>query len=189
MREGDVLILTKPIGTGTIFAADMRMEAKADWVANAIHWMKISNRIAALCLAEHKATSCTDVTGFGLLGHLVEMVDASGVNATVNLDAIPIIDGALECIQLGIFSSLQPSNLRLKRAIKNESEALGHPSYPLLFDPQTAGGLLASIPAENAEACLKELKSLGLSDAASLGKVTPKRHEQTGAAGSITCFC
>ena len=94
------------------------------------------------------------MTGFGLLGHLVEMAKASNARVAVRLGAVPLLPGALECVQRGIFSSLQPANLRLKRAVANETAALRHPAYPLLFDPQTAGGLLSTVPADSADACV-----------------------------------
>ena len=76
--------------------------------------------------------------------------------------ALPLLDGAAETAAAGILSSLQPANVRLRRALRNQAEALRHPSYPLLFDPQTAGGLLASVPADSAEACIAALRSRGL---------------------------
>jgi len=165
------LILTKAVGTGTLFAAEMRMKAHAPWITTAIESMVLSNRKAALCLQQHGASACTDVTGFGLLGHLVEMAKASHVAADLDLDAIPLLPGALECTQGGVFSSLQPANLRLKRGITNEAESLHHASYPLIFDPQTAGGLLASVPASKADACIKELVAMGYPKSCIVGTV------------------
>ena len=164
--SGQALLLTKPIGTGALFAAHMRRAAAGPDVASALKGMLTSNDAAAKCLLRHGATSCTDVTGFGLLGHLVEMAKASNARVAVRLDAVPLLPGALECVQRGIFSSLQPANLRLKRAVSNEAAALSHPAYPLLFDPQTAGGLLASVPAAQAQACVAELRRLGYEAAA-----------------------
>jgi selenide,water dikinase len=173
MRPGDRLILTKPLGTGTLLAADMRHHARGRWVDAAIATMLVSNRAAAACLMRHGARACTDVTGFGLLGHLVEMTRPSEVDATLSLGALPLLDGALECIARGIMSSLQPENLRLRRAIRDLEAAAKSPIYPLLFDPQTAGGLLASVPGERAEACLAELRTLGYGRAALIGTVEP----------------
>ena len=173
MRPGDRLILTKPLGTGTLFAADMRGKAKARWIEAALASMLQSNRQAAECLHAHDATACTDVTGFGLLGHLVEMVRASGVDVALDLEALPLLQGAVETIHMGIFSSLQPQNLRLRRAVREVERAAADERYALLFDPQTAGGLLASIPDARAEACLTRLKSLGYADAAIIGAVAP----------------
>jgi selenide,water dikinase len=172
MRTGDVLILTKALGTGTLFAADMRLKARGRWIDAALQSMLLSNQAAGICLHKHGATACTDVTGFGLLGHLVEMTRASEKTVELDLDALPILDGALKMIETGIFSSLQEQNVRLRRAIKGADKLREHPHYPLLFDPQTSGGLLAAIPAENADACLTELKTLAYPVSVVIGRVT-----------------
>lgn len=172
MRPGDRLILTKPLGTGALFAADMRLKAKGRWIDAAIASMQQSNAVAAATLRRHGATACTDVTGFGLVGHLVEMLRASGVDAFVDLSAVPLLDGALPVVEQGIFSTLQPENLRLRRAVQGEDARL--PAYPLLFDPQTAGGLLGSLPADRAEACLSELRAAGYAGAAIVGSVVAR---------------
>lgn len=177
MRVGDRLILTKPLGTGTLFAADMRLKAKGRWIDAALISMVQSNRAAAACVYRHGATACTDVTGFGLLGHLVEMTKPSGVDVDLDLDALPLLEGALETIRIGIFSSLQPQNLRLRRAIRNAEAFNGDDRFPLLFDPQTAGGLLASIPGAQADACLAELRELGYGRTALIGTVKPQGNQ------------
>ena len=174
MRQGNRLVLTKAIGTGALFAADMRLAAKGRWIENATSSMLQSNLAAAACLHEHGATACTDVTGFGLLGHLVEMTKASGVDVRLRLDNIPLLDGALETVSRGIFSTLQPQNLRLRRAISNLEEAAGDPRYPLIFDPQTSGGLLASLPARRADRCVDKLRELGYPLSAIVAEVSPK---------------
>ncbi len=171
MQDGDVLVLTKPLGTGTLFAADMQHKAKGRWIEDAIKSMIQSNRRAAECLYAQGATACTDVTGFGLLGHLVEMIKPSGVDVEIDLATLPLIDGARETVAMGILSSLQPANLRLRRAIANMEEAVTSPLYPLVFDPQTSGGLLASLPAQNSDACLRELINLGYAQATIVGRV------------------
>ena len=171
LTVGDVLIVTKPIGTGTLLAADMRGKARGRWVSTAIQHMVKSNRIGASIVTAHGAHAATDVTGFGLLGHLVEMVRASGVDATFDLNAVPLLDGVRETLAMGIFSSLQPQNVRLRRAIRNLDAASADPLYPALFDPQTAGGLLASIPAARADACIKALQAAGYERATIIGSV------------------
>jgi selenide,water dikinase len=173
LRPGDVLILTKPIGTGTLFAADMRRCAKGRWIDAAIASMVHSNQAAAQCLRRHQAAACTDVTGFGLLGHLLEMTRASGVDATLRIAVVPLLEGAIETVAAGILSSLQPQNLRLRRAVRDLEQMAGHPRFPLLFDPQTAGGLLAGVPAHRAAACVAELRSLGYAAAADIGRIDP----------------
>jgi selenide, water dikinase len=171
MQPGDVLILTKPIGTGTLFAAHARLAAKGRWIDGALKSMVISNRLGAKCLTEFGATACTDLTGFGLLGHLVEMTRPSGVDAELNLTNLPLLDGAEECVAQGIVSSLQSANVRLRRALRNQEAMVKHPRYPLIFDPQTAGGLLASVPADRVDACIASLRGLGYVHTVAIGRI------------------
>ncbi|MCM2295172.1 selenide, water dikinase SelD [Rhodoferax sp.] len=171
MQPGDVLILTKPIGTGTLFAAHARLAAKGRWIDAALQSMVLSNRQGAQCLRDFGATACTDLTGFGLLGHLVEMTRASEVDAELVLSALPLLEGAQETVAAGIVSSLQPANVRLRRALRNQEEFVIHPRYPLLFDPQTAGGLLASVPADRAQGCVAALQAAGYSNTAIIGRI------------------
>jgi selenide,water dikinase len=171
MHAGDVLILTKPLGTGTLFAAHARMAARGRWIQAALQSMQQSSQLAAQTLRAHGATACTDVTGFGLLGHLVEMTRPSGLDAQISLLSLPLLEGALECVQQGIVSSLQNANVRLRRALRNQAEFAADPRYPLLFDPQTAGGLLASVPADQGQACLRSLHSQGYVHAVVIGQV------------------
>ena len=171
LADGDVLVLTKALGTGVLFAANMRGAAAGAHMATATASMLASNAPAAKILAAHGAKACTDVTGFGLLGHLFEVASASQVRVRVRMGAVPLLPGAAECVAKGIFSSLQPANLRLKRSVANEADALHHPTYPLLFDPQTAGGLLSAVPAASADACLAALREAGYPRAAAVGEV------------------
>ena len=174
MNAGDQILLTKAIGTGTLFAADMRHKAKGHWVAAALDSMVQSNRQGAECLFAHGATACTDVTGFGLLGHLVEMIKPSRVDVEIDLGAIPLLTGAEETVANGIFSSLQPQNLRLRRAVCNVESASKDPRYPLIFDPQTSGGLLAGVPGERVPACVEALRALGYIHTSIIGRVLPE---------------
>ena len=172
MQPGDVLLLTKSIGTGTLFAAHARYAAKGRWIDAALQSMVLSNQTGADILRTHGATACTDLTGFGLLGHLVEMTRPSGVDAELHLNALPLLDGAVACVQAGIVSSLQPANVRLRRALRNGEAFAQDPRYPLLFDPQTAGGLLASVPAAKADACVQALREAGYTHTAVIGRIT-----------------
>lgn len=175
LRPGDALVLTKPFGTGTLFAALPQGKARGRWIQNALHHMQISNRKGAAILAQHGAKACTDLTGFGLLGHLVEMTKPSGVDVQLNLTAIPLLDGAEDCVRAGVFSSLQPANVRLRRAIRNPQafvdDATLSARYALLFDPQTAGGLLASVPGDSAQRCIEALRAAGYREASIIGTV------------------
>lgn len=171
LRAGDRLILTKPLGTGTLLAAEMRGKAKGRWIDNALATMMQSNAAAAAALMAQGATACTDVTGFGLLGHLLEMTRPSGVAAALDLATLPLLEGALDTLARGILSTLEPQNRRRGAAIRNAEAHAGDPRFALLFDPQTAGGLLAGVPAARAEACLAELNRVGCTQAAIIGTV------------------
>jgi selenide,water dikinase len=171
MRSGDQLILTKPLGSGILFAADMRGKARGAWFDAALQQMLVSSRDAARCFRHFEASACTDITGFGLAGHLFEMARASNCMVEIDLQCLPLFSGAAELAQLGITSSLQPQNIRIRHSIDDHAGAAGHCAYPLLFDPQTAGGLLASISAEKTTDCLQQLHEQGYAEARVIGRV------------------
>ncbi len=170
-RAGEALVLTKPLGIGVLFAAHMRLEAKAGWIDAAIDSMLVSNQAAASILRDHGAGACTDVTGFGLAGHLLEILRAGALGARIDLAALPALPGALDCLQRGLASSLQAANRRALSDIANAAEVSEHERLALLFDPQTSGGLLASVPAENAAGCVEALRAAGYLHAARIGQV------------------
>jgi selenide,water dikinase len=179
MRPGDQLILTKPLGTGTLFAAEMRGAAKGRWIEHAIQSMLVSNRAAGQIVQRHGATACTDVTGFGLVGHALEMAQASKVALEIKTSELPLLDGATECVKAGIMSTLYPDNLRSQRAISNLDSAARLDRFPLLFDPQTAGGLLVSVPSDRANQCLTDLHQNRYPRAAIIGCVSPRATGET----------
>lgn len=173
MQSGEVLILTKPLGTGTLFAAHALGQARGRWVESALTCMAQSSQTAARTLQDFGASACTDVTGFGLLGHLLEMARASQVAVELALEALPVLDGALECLQQGITSSLHSANARQSSALAGGDALEGAAALrlALLFDPQTAGGLLASVPAAQAEACVTTLQAQGYGQCAVIARV------------------
>ena len=171
-QPGDALILTKPIGSGTILAAEMAMAQVPGFLmgeiwAACIHEMTRAQGSAAAILAPH-AHAMTDVTGFGLAGHLLEMLDASNTAATIRQDDIPLMQGAEALARAGQGSSLLPANLA---AVSWRMTAPPGPRTDLLSDPQTAGGLLAAVPADRAENLLARVKFAG-HDAAIIGQIT-----------------
>jgi selenide,water dikinase len=168
LRPGDRLILTKPLGTGVILAGAARGLVSSRLVEAAIATMVQSAAPAASCLLGYRATACTDVTGFGLLGHLSEMLRASGVDAVLDPESIPALEGALPLLARGITSSLHAENIA---ALSVLGSAAQRPEIgPLLIDPQTSGGLLAGVPAAWAASCLAQLHELGYR-AALIGRV------------------
>jgi selenide,water dikinase len=168
LRARDALILTRPLGTGILFAAAMRAKARAVSIDAALAEMRRSNRDAAEILLNHGATAMTDISGFGLVGHLGEMLAASGVDAELDLSAIPLYEGALALARAGTASTLLPENLSLAQLLRGDVDAW---SKAVLFDPQTSGGLLAGIPADRAAACVSELWSAGHAHARLVGQV------------------
>ncbi|MGY6628303.1 MAG: selenide, water dikinase SelD [Oceanicaulis sp.] len=155
-RAGDVLILTKPIGTGVILAAEMRRAARGRDVIAALDMMARPQGRAAAILAP-AARAMTDVTGFGLAGHLASLLGPEGPGAEITLDAVPLLPGALELAGAGVRSSLFEDN----QAGAGPVDAPEGAQRDLLFDPQTAGGLLAAVPAEHADAVLAALHDAG----------------------------
>lgn len=161
-QVGDALVLTKPLGSGTILAAEMAL-ARVPGVllgevwATCIAQMSVAQATASAILGP-QARAMTDVTGFGLAGHLLEMLEASGVAARVQLDDVPMLPGAVELAGAGVGSSLQPANLA---AASWRMEAPQDVRVALLTDPQTCGGLLASVPAGQAGALVARLREAG----------------------------
>jgi selenide,water dikinase len=174
LRPEDRLILTKPLGTGVILAGAARGLIPSRLVEAAIATMVQPAAAAAACLIENRATACTDVTGFGLLGHLFEMLRASGVSAVIDPDAVPALDGAPSLLGRGVTSSLHADNLAAMSALDPDGRGGDDPVIALLLDPQTAGGLLAGLPAEHAERCVSRLGEFGYR-AAVIGRVEVPR--------------
>lgn len=170
-QAGDVLILTKPLGSGTIMAAEMAMARVpglilGEAVAAALTLMSHPLGAAAAILAP-QARAMTDVTGFGLAGHLLEILQASGVGARLQGAAIPLMPGALALAEAGYGSSLAPAN---RAATIGQVTGADSALKALLYDPQTGGGLLAAVPADQAPALLSALLAAG-ETAAILGEV------------------
>ncbi|MCU0826570.1 MAG: selenide, water dikinase SelD [Tabrizicola sp.] len=170
-RPGDALILTRPIGSGTILAAEMALARPAGlmmgevWDA-CIREMSLPQGKAAAILAP-VANAMTDVTGFGLAGHLLEILDASATAATIRLTDVPLMEGALALTRAGQGSSLQPANLA---AVSWRMTATEDARATLLTDPQTCGGLLAAVPVAQAQAVLAALVAAGY-NAAIIGQI------------------
>ena len=172
-RPGDQLILTRSIGTGVILAAEMRGAADGQHVAEAYAQMLRSSGPAARILANH-AQAMTDVTGFGLAGHLMEMLEHDNLSCHVEMSRIPLLSGALELARSGIRSTIWNDNARLSRSMQIKAGD----ATDLIFDPQTAGGLLAAVRPENAIGVLEKLNRCGEA-AAVIGEVGPKDHGVT----------
>lgn len=176
LRPGDVLILTKPLGTGALLAAWMRGLCRARWYEEVIATMLVSNRRASQELARAGVTCCTDVTGFGLAGHLLELLDASQVCARLDVQSIPVLSGFVDVVARGVVSTLHAGNARSGCRIASVA-----PPPACLFDPQTSGGLLVGVSPERAADLLAALHRSGLPHAAIIGSAI----ERTGAEADI----
>ncbi len=176
LRPGDGLLLSRPIGSGVLFAAAMAGAAAPQWLDAALEQMQQSQAELVELLARHGCRACTDVTGFGLLGHLGEMVAASPdpCRVTLKAAAIPALPGALQLLKQGWASSLAPSNASAL-ALLGERVQLQGPAdaarQGLLIDPQTCGPLLAALPANQLDAALAALHKAGFAQAAVIGQV------------------
>ena len=165
-KQGDALILTKALGSGTIMAAEMAGTAKGGIVADALRLMCQPQAAASgILLGAH---AMTDVTGFGLLGHLSGICEASGTGAQLDLDRIPMMNGAELLAAAGVHSTLFRDNLVGSGPVTGP---MG-PRTDLLYDPQTAGGLLAAVGAEQAEDLVQKLRDAGYEQAAVIGHIT-----------------
>lgn len=175
LAPGDRLVLTKPLGTGVVLQADMRGLARGAWVDAACVTMLRSNGAAARAAAPLRPSAATDVTGFGLAGHLGSMLRASKVSATLDLDGLPALPGALSLLARGVRSTAHGENARARRAMLVGGAAAHRPALDLLFDPQTSGGLLLGIAAERSAALLQALHAAGDGAAAVIGEVVTPR--------------
>lgn len=168
LRPGQALLITKALGTGVLLAANMAAAVPGDQVESLFAAMQQGQAAALRILRVHGVSACTDVTGFGLLGHLREMLEASRIGARLEANALPALPGARECLAAGYRSSLHGENETALAALDGpRADAV---SIGLLLDPQTAGGLLAGVPIAQAAACLEALRQAGYANATCIGE-------------------
>lgn len=151
-RPGDDLVLTKPLGMGIVTTAIKRGKCPPDLANEAIELMATLNDVAGLAIERHHASAATDVTGFGFLGHLIEMLDSSGVGATIDAAAVPVLDGVPDLLAQGMWAGGSQRNLE---AVKDRViSELDMEDLKPLIDAQTSGGLIAALPPDETEAFL-----------------------------------
>jgi selenide,water dikinase len=160
-RPGDVLILTKALGTGVICTALRVDEAQEEWIRAAVASMLQLNKGGAEAMVRHGASACTDVTGFGLLIHTHEMARASGCAAEIESSFVPLLQGARECAEMGMFAAGLLRNLDHARTF-GDWEGVEEDIVKVLVDPQTSGGLLIAVAEEKAEGLLADLEAAHL---------------------------
>ena len=170
-KPGDALIYTKPLGIGVLTTAIKADMASPEEVEEATKVMATLNKAASEAMVEVGVSACTDITGFGFLGHLFEVVKFSGVSATVYAGRIPLLKGAKEYASMGLLPAATYENLEYAGSAVSFPEDFDEDLKLLLFDPQTSGGLLIAVPEEKKEELLTLLKKRGVEWAAEVGKI------------------
>jgi selenide,water dikinase len=178
-RPGDVLILTKPLGLGIITTAAKNGEDKLGAINEAIRVMTTLNRIAGDELMQWDVHALTDVTGFGLLGHLRNIVAASKVGARVYFDRVPVLEAARQYVQAGIYPGGTNANHKFLADWVRYANDITKEEQLLLCDAQTSGGLMAAVAAEHADKAVAALHRRGVRDAVAIGQITPENAGQT----------
>jgi len=171
LQTGDILYITKPLGIGVLLAAHMRSQCPArDYEALLKAMLQRQHALARLA-TDCGITAATDITGFGLAGHLVEMLKASRKSATLQLGRIPLLPGAATAINTGIESTLAPQNRYIEPLIASTASLKSKPEYKVLFDPQTCGGLLLGVPANAADQFEQSFGGAGMNPPVRIGSV------------------
>ncbi|MFC1461207.1 selenide, water dikinase SelD [Verrucomicrobiota bacterium] len=184
---GDALILTKPIGTGiTIMAIKAGMATEAQ-EAEANRCMSTLNAEASKIAREAGAVSCTDITGFGLLGHALQMARASGVSIDIHVEKIPKLDGVLEYAGMGLLSAAAYANRKYVSDAVEFDNDIGLAEQDLLFDPQTSGGLLISCPSEEVKKVIGQARARLSTHCAVVGKVLARTGDSWIKVRKIQC--
>ncbi len=171
LRPGDRLVLTKPIGTGIINTAIKAGMASAELTDRVTRLMAALNRDAAGVMSHFDVSACTDVTGFGLLGHLAEMVSGSGAGVRVFADQVPVIAEALEFAAMGLIPAGAYKNREFRESMVTFADTVERTRQDVLFDPQTSGGLLICVSPAHAVGIIAALKDSGIGDAADIGEI------------------
>ena len=170
-RPGDALVLTKPIGTGIITTGGKAGTALPEVVQNAVATMATLNRAASEAMMRVGVNSCTDVTGFGLMGHLTSMMRGSGVGATVRLGSVPALPGVWELLEQGTVPGGTYRNLAGVEDYVDWDAGVSDSGRLLLCDAQTSGGLLISVPSEKLSELLSALEASGVATRAVIGEI------------------
>jgi selenide,water dikinase len=170
-KPGDVLILTKPLGTGIVSLAAQIGRASQEAIDAMGQSMTALNRRAAEIMVKHGASACTDVTGFGLLGHLAQMVIESKVTAEIWCDRLPLFPGVSDYVRQGMYSGANERNADYSAPLTEFAGDISEETKAILYDAQTSGGLLIAFPREKADGALEEMKRAGVRQAAVVGRI------------------
>ena len=178
LRVGDRLIFTKPLGTGIISTAIKGGLASKAIIDRVTESMATLNKNAAEVMMDYPVHACTDITGFGFLGHLAEMVEGSGCGVKINAASVPVYPEALEYAAMGLVPAGAYRNRDFRLFMVDFAPSVDRVLQDALFDPQTSGGLLVCVAPEKAEDLLKALKTNGVQDSALVGEVVGEPKER-----------
>jgi selenide,water dikinase len=174
-RVGDVLILTKPIGSGVLFNANIKKWVSKQAMEECLAILTTLNKTAAKVMADFEIHAATDVTGFGLAGHGFEMAMASDVCLQIRIKDIPLMREALEMYKKGMSTGLNANNRQLVEKSTRFSNETAQWYREIIYDPQTSGGLLAAVPESRARDLLQALKDAGQTGSQIIGRVTARQ--------------
>ena len=174
---GDLLILTKPIGSGVIFNANIKKWVSPKALEECLQSITALNKTAAEVMGAFDIHAATDVTGFGLAGHGLEIAQGSGVQMEIQMDDIPIMSEAMQMYQKGMSTGSNRSNQNRVQAYTAFKAAIPELHRQIVYDPQTSGGLLVSVPAQQGVPLLKALHQAGVKDARTIGRINPLKGE------------
>ncbi len=178
LRPGNRLVLTKPLGTGIVNTAIKADMVSAHLSEKVTRLMAALNRDTARIMANFDINACTDVTGFGLLGHLAEMVNGSGCSVRIVSGQVPVIPEAEEFAAMGLIPAGAYKNREFREQMISFAETVPRTLQDLLFDPQTSGGLLISVSDVHCNDLVSALKDGGITDAARIGEVVDSHEEK-----------
>jgi len=185
LRKGDRLVLTKALGTGIVNTAIKGGVASAALVESVTRLMATLNRDAAMVMADFDVGACTDVTGFGFIGHLAEMVGGSGMGARIFSRQVPIIKEAMEFAAMGFIPGGAHKNRQFRESMIILPDTIERSLMDILADPQTSGGLLISVRGNQADELVSSLKDKGVGDAAVVGEIPGDDLHEQGSAEHI----
>lgn len=178
LKSGDQLLLTKPLGTGIINTAIKAALCSEEVTEKVTRLMAALNRYAAEGMEDFPVNACTDITGFGLLGHLSEMVEGSGLGMRIFSQSVPIIPNTYEYAGMGLIPAGAYRNREFRAKMIEFSPSVDRSLQDIMFDPQTSGGLLIAVEKGSADELLERLKAKGIEEAAVIGEVTDKPVEK-----------
>jgi len=172
-RPGDVVLLTKPIGSGVLFNANLKRRVSQNAMRECIKAITSLNKVASEIIAGYEIHAATDITGFGLAGHALEMARGSGVRIEFFMDRLPIMLESLEMYRIGVTTGVNKHNRELVGKVTRFEKDLPAWHREIVYDPQTSGGLLVSLPHGQGEDLANALRRAGVEEARLVGRVEP----------------